>query len=104
MASDPTDRRDGTSLSEEQEMLNYYNLERDTQQDEKLTNGIYPQNIYNTEKGNLKSGSNQNVCKYTHSLFRRHNCHYVVAQLIKHCATSRKVAGSIPDGAIGIFR
>ena len=22
----------------------------------------------------------------------------------KHCATSRKVAGSIPDGVIGIFR
>jgi hypothetical protein len=22
---------------------------------------------------------------------------------LRHCATSRKVAGSIPDGAIGIF-
>jgi hypothetical protein len=26
-----------------------------------------------------------------------------VAQLIKHCATKRKVAGSIPDGVTGIF-
>jgi hypothetical protein len=28
---------------------------------------------------------------------------YVVAQLVEHCATSRKVAGSIPDGVTGIF-
>jgi hypothetical protein len=28
---------------------------------------------------------------------------YAVAQLVGHCATSRKVAGSIPDGVIGIF-
>ena len=28
---------------------------------------------------------------------------HAVAQLMKHCATSRKVAGSIPDGVIGIF-
>jgi len=27
----------------------------------------------------------------------------VVAQLFRHCATSRKVAGFIPDGAILIF-
>jgi hypothetical protein len=26
-----------------------------------------------------------------------------VAQLLWHCATSRKVGGSIPDGAIAIF-
>jgi hypothetical protein len=26
-----------------------------------------------------------------------------VAQLLRHCATNRKVAGSIPDGVIGIF-
>ena len=26
-----------------------------------------------------------------------------VAQWIRRCATNRKVAGSIPDGAIGIF-
>ena len=24
-------------------------------------------------------------------------------EILKHCATSRKVAGSIPDGVIGIF-
>jgi hypothetical protein len=28
---------------------------------------------------------------------------HAVAQLIKHCATKRKVAGSIPDGVTGIF-
>ena len=28
---------------------------------------------------------------------------YAVAQLVGYCATSRKVAGSIPDGVIGIF-
>ena len=28
---------------------------------------------------------------------------YAVAQLLRHCATSRKVAGSIPDGVSGIF-
>jgi hypothetical protein len=26
-----------------------------------------------------------------------------VAQWLRHCATNRKVAGSIPDGVIGIF-
>jgi hypothetical protein len=26
-----------------------------------------------------------------------------VAQWLRHCATNRKVAGSIPDAAIGIF-
>jgi hypothetical protein len=28
---------------------------------------------------------------------------YAEAQLLRHCATNRKVAGSIPDGVIGIF-
>jgi hypothetical protein len=28
---------------------------------------------------------------------------HAVAQWLRHCATSRKVAGSIPDGVIGIF-
>jgi hypothetical protein len=28
---------------------------------------------------------------------------HVVAQWLRHCATNRKVAGSIPDGVIGIF-
>jgi hypothetical protein len=27
----------------------------------------------------------------------------MVAQLLRYCATNRKVAGSIPDGVIGIF-
>ena len=28
---------------------------------------------------------------------------FAVAQWLRHCATNRKVAGSIPDGVIGIF-
>jgi hypothetical protein len=28
---------------------------------------------------------------------------HAVAQWLRHCATNRKVAGSIPDGVIGIF-
>jgi hypothetical protein len=27
----------------------------------------------------------------------------MVAQWLRHCTTNRKVAGSIPDGVIGIF-
>jgi len=41
-----------------------------------------------------------------------HNCKLIglhsrggtaVAQWVRYCATNRKVAGSIPDGVIGIF-
>jgi hypothetical protein len=28
---------------------------------------------------------------------------FAVAQWLRHCTTNRKVAGSIPDGVIGIF-
>jgi hypothetical protein len=28
---------------------------------------------------------------------------HAVAQWLRHCAANRKVAGSIPDGVIGIF-
>jgi hypothetical protein len=28
---------------------------------------------------------------------------HAVAQWLRHCATNRKVAGSIPDSVIGIF-
>jgi hypothetical protein len=28
---------------------------------------------------------------------------HAVAQLLRHCATNPKIAGSIPDGVIGIF-
>jgi hypothetical protein len=28
---------------------------------------------------------------------------HAVAQWLRHCATNRKVAGSIPNGAVGIF-
>ena len=36
---------------------------------------------------------------YAPNSVRRH----AVAQLVEHCATRRKVAGSIPDGVIGIY-
>jgi hypothetical protein len=29
---------------------------------------------------------------------------YAVSQWLRHCATYRKVAGSIPDGVMGIFQ
>jgi hypothetical protein len=35
----------------------------------------------------------------TDGLIQRH----AVAQWLRHCATNRKVAGSIPDGVTGIF-
>jgi hypothetical protein len=28
---------------------------------------------------------------------------HAVAQWLRHCATNQKIAGSIPDGVIGIF-
>jgi hypothetical protein len=28
---------------------------------------------------------------------------HTVAQWLRHCATNQKVAGSIPDGVLGIF-
>jgi hypothetical protein len=31
------------------------------------------------------------------------NLEHAVAQWLRHCATNRKVAGSIPDGVIAIF-
>jgi hypothetical protein len=31
------------------------------------------------------------------------NAGHAVAQWLRHCATNRKVAGSIPEGVIGIF-
>jgi hypothetical protein len=37
--------------------------------------------------------------QYVHGIQRRHS----VAQWLRHFATNRKVAGSIPDGVIGIF-
>jgi hypothetical protein len=39
-----------------------------------------------------------NVMHFLFSLLR-----IKVAQWLRHCTTNRKVAGSIPDGVIGIF-
>jgi hypothetical protein len=40
-----------------------------------------------------------------HKLWNVISCYlgHAVAQWLRHCATSRKVAGSIPDGVTGIF-
>jgi hypothetical protein len=62
---------------------------------------------------------NQDICPIDDRLFTRKNddtadlliirnvkpCNrgHTVAQWLRHCATNRKVAGSIPDGVIGIF-
>jgi hypothetical protein len=37
-------------------------------------------------------------------LISSQNWGHAVVQCLRHCATNRKVAGSSPDGAIGIFR
>ena len=76
MALDPTRRGNADSLSEEEAMATYYSMERDyVQPDEELTNGIYRQNIRNSQKGYPTAGSSQNGykyrCKYRHSLPRR---------------------------------
>ena len=41
----------------------------------------------------------KNFILFGQKLYVRH----AVAQWLRHCAKSRKVAGSIPDGVIGIF-
>ena len=72
MALDPTGRGSADTLSDEEAMATYYNMERDhAQSDEELNNGIYRQNIRNSQKGFPKAGSSQSVCKYRHSLTRR---------------------------------
>jgi hypothetical protein len=37
------------------------------------------------------------------AFFHKHRGTLLVASLFRHCGTSRKVAGSIPDGVIGIL-
>jgi hypothetical protein len=73
MALDPKDGGNAASLSEEEDMARYYNMELDAQPDGEATKGTYGNNIYNIQKGNPKAGSSQSVCKYPHLLPRRHN-------------------------------
>jgi hypothetical protein len=40
---------------------------------------------------------------FPHRKYSRYSFLFAVAQWLRHCATNRKVAGSIPDGVIGIF-
>jgi hypothetical protein len=39
-----------------------------------------------------------NILTYTREYIRLHQWCHAVAQLVEHCATSRKVVGSIPNG------
>jgi hypothetical protein len=45
--------------------------------------------------------------EYRNDLISEYNCEFrgplMVVQWLRHCATNRKVTGSIPDGVIGIF-
>jgi hypothetical protein len=40
---------------------------------------------------------------HVNKLYHLNNRVHAVAQWLRHCATNRKVAGSIPDAVIGIF-
>jgi len=46
-------------------------------------------------------GESSSIVLYTYLLF--HGAGTAIAQWLRCCATKRKVAGSIPDGVIGIF-
>jgi hypothetical protein len=56
-----------------------------------------------------KSGENTEGILKTYELIIYENVHYIswgqlmVAQWLRYCPTNLKVAGSIPDGVIGIF-
>ena len=50
--------------------------------------------------GTYKVSKKKSARKYSYTL---HNRETAVAQLLKCCATNRKVVGSIPAGVIGIF-
>jgi len=65
MALDPSRRGNDASLSDEEAMATYYNMERDyTERDEELTNGTYRHDLRNSQKGYPKPGSSQNAYKY----------------------------------------
>jgi len=69
MALDPTRRGSIASLSEEEAMATYYNMERDhAQRDDERANGIY---MRNSHRGYHRVDSRQSACKYPHSLPRR---------------------------------
>ena len=46
---------------------------------------------------------NRKVMSHDRIILRKVQVIYVVEQWLRCCATNRKVAGSIPDGVIGIF-
>jgi len=84
MALDPTRRGNDASLSDEEAMATYYDMERDhAQQDDEATNGIYRHNTRNSHKGYPNAGSSQSVCKYPHSLPRRACLLHVVECKVK---------------------
>jgi hypothetical protein len=53
------------------------------------------------------AGSHHILCTLTRCykyIIYRSRVGHAVAQWLRHCATNRKVAGSIPDGVTGIFQ
>ena len=50
-----------------------------------------------------RSYLNHLVCVYIYIYIYIYICGTSVAQWLRCCATNRKVAGSIPDGVIGMF-
>jgi hypothetical protein len=83
MAVDPRNQGNANSLSEEEDMATYYNMENDARRDEDVIKGTYQNNIRNTHKGNPKAGSSPSVCKYPHSSPIRHSKLYVVEWQVK---------------------
>jgi len=62
--------------------------------------------VYNSYLNNIHKKHKQKalcVAIYIMYIYLLHGGGTAVAQWLRCCATNRKVAGSIPDGAIGIF-
>jgi hypothetical protein len=51
----------------------------------------------------LRQRDTMYVCMYVNAVRLIQHIGHAVAQWLRHCATNRKVAGSIPNGVIGIF-
>jgi hypothetical protein len=65
MALEPRNPGSDATLSEEEAMVTYYTMELDNApRDEDLTNGMYRNDISNSQKGHPIAGSSQSVCKY----------------------------------------
>ena len=65
------------------------------------------QHMFNCKKNHLGTTVQHSMFLYMTNLqYKKHSSLIVgtaVAQWLRRCATNRKVAGSVPDGVIGIF-